>query len=58
MSVVAVCTLWVYRAEKEHAEHIEHVKAEQGGELPEVPEYEYLNRRGTYESTKTRKPRV
>ncbi|KAF7799258.1 hypothetical protein EIP86_010490 [Pleurotus ostreatoroseus] len=42
---IAVCTLWVYRAEKEHAEHIEHVKAEHGGELPEVPEYEYLNRR-------------
>ena len=41
-----MCTLWVYRVEKEHAEHTEHIKHENGGHLPEVPEYEYLNRRG------------
>ncbi len=46
--IVAVCSLWVYRVEKEHAEHIEHIKAEHGGESPAIPEYEFLNRRGMY----------
>ncbi|THH18486.1 hypothetical protein EW146_g2491 [Bondarzewia mesenterica] len=36
---------WVRNVEAEHAEHEEHVKAEHGGELPELPAYEYLNRR-------------
>ncbi|TEB04010.1 mitochondrial cytochrome c oxidase subunit VIa, partial [Coprinellus micaceus] len=43
---IAVCTAWVYNAEKEHAAHIEHLKHENGGELPETPAYDYLNRRG------------
>ncbi|EJD04207.1 mitochondrial cytochrome c oxidase subunit VIa [Fomitiporia mediterranea MF3/22] len=38
-------TLWVQRVESEHAEHEEHIKAEHGGELPPVPEYDYLNKR-------------
>ncbi|KAI5123758.1 hypothetical protein M0805_000349 [Coniferiporia weirii] len=37
--------LWVRRVENEHAEHTEHIKAEHGGELPSVPEYDYLNKR-------------
>ena len=36
---------WVRNVEAEHAEHEEHLKKEHGGHLPEVPEYEYLNRR-------------
>ena len=43
-----MCTLWTYRVEKEHHEHIEHIKHEHGGELPPVPEYDYLNKRGAY----------
>ena len=39
-------TLWVRRVESEHAAHEEHIKAEHGGELPPVPEYDYLNKRG------------
>ena len=42
---VAVCTAWVYNAEVEHAAHIEHIKAENGGELPETPAYDFINRR-------------
>ncbi|KAF5337273.1 hypothetical protein D9611_003106 [Ephemerocybe angulata] len=42
---IAVCTAWVYNAEAEHAAHIEHIKHENGGELPEPPAYDYLNRR-------------
>ena len=38
--------LWVRRVEGEHAEHEAHIKAEHGGELPPIPDYEYLNRRG------------
>ncbi|KAJ3550951.1 hypothetical protein NM688_g4967 [Phlebia brevispora] len=45
LPAIAVCTLWVVRVEKEHAEHEEHIKAEHGGELPAIPDYEYLNRR-------------
>lgn len=45
---VAVTTLWVYRAEQEHAEHLAHVKEEHGGEAPAVPDYEFLNRRGAF----------
>jgi len=42
---VAVCCAWVYNAEAEHAEHIEHLKHENGGELPETPGFDFLNRR-------------
>ncbi|PCH33861.1 mitochondrial cytochrome c oxidase subunit VIa [Wolfiporia cocos MD-104 SS10] len=45
LPAIAVTALWVRNLENEHEEHIEHVKAEHGGELPEVPAYEYLNRR-------------
>lgn len=37
--------LWVRRVENEHAEHEAHIKAEHGGELPAIPDYDYLNRR-------------
>jgi len=43
---ITVCVAWVYNAEAEHAAHISHVKEENGGELPETPAYDYLNRRG------------
>ncbi|KAI0067806.1 hypothetical protein BV25DRAFT_1819243 [Artomyces pyxidatus] len=36
---------WVRNVEAEHAEHEEHVKEENGGHLPEVPAYDYLNKR-------------
>jgi cytochrome c oxidase subunit 6a len=29
----------------EHAAHIEHIKVENDGKLPDIPEYEYMNRR-------------
>ncbi|KAI0033398.1 cytochrome c oxidase, subunit VIa, partial [Vararia minispora EC-137] len=37
--------LWVHNVEAEHHAHIEHEKEANGGELPEVPAYEYLNKR-------------
>lgn len=40
-----VCIAWVRKVETEHAEHIEHIKEENGGELPEVPVYDYLHKR-------------
>jgi cytochrome c oxidase subunit 6a len=40
-----VCALWVRNVEAEHAEHIEHIKAEHDGHLPDIPQYEYMNRR-------------
>ena len=42
---VAVCVAWVYNTEAEHAAHIEHIKEENGGELPETPAFDFLNRR-------------
>jgi cytochrome c oxidase subunit 6a len=42
---VLTCAAWVYKAEAEHAAHTEHLKEEHGGHLPEVPGYDYLNRR-------------
>ncbi|KAF4623011.1 hypothetical protein D9613_001707 [Agrocybe pediades] len=42
---IAVCVAWVYNAEAEHAAHIEHIKHENGGELPETPLYDHMNRR-------------
>ncbi|KJA26082.1 hypothetical protein HYPSUDRAFT_199308 [Hypholoma sublateritium FD-334 SS-4] len=45
LPAIAVCTAWVYNAEVEHAAHTEHIKHENGGELPETPAYDYLNRR-------------
>ncbi|KAJ8520103.1 hypothetical protein ONZ45_g3006 [Pleurotus djamor] len=42
---VAVCIAWVYKVESEHAAHEAHIKAENDGHLPEVPPFEYLNRR-------------
>lgn len=45
--IVAVTALWVRKVESEHTEHTEHIKHENGGELPAIPEYEYLNKRGT-----------
>ena len=43
-SAVAV-TAWVRNVEAEHAEHEEHLKKENDGHLPEVPGYDYLNKR-------------
>ena len=42
---VAVCCAWVYNAELEHKHHLDHLRAENDGHLPEVPGYEYMNRR-------------
>jgi len=42
---IAVCVAWVYNTEVEHAAHVEHIKQENGGELPEKPAYDYINRR-------------
>ncbi|ETW87379.1 hypothetical protein HETIRDRAFT_145456, partial [Heterobasidion irregulare TC 32-1] len=36
---------WVRNAEEEHEKHLAHARHENGGELPEVPAYDYLNRR-------------
>ena len=43
-SAVAVIA-WVRNVEAEHAEHEEHIRKENDGHLPEVPAYDYLNRR-------------
>ncbi|KAF9015055.1 hypothetical protein BDQ17DRAFT_1340416, partial [Cyathus striatus] len=45
-ATVAVCTAWVYNAEAEHAAHLQHIRDQNGGELPEVPAFDFLNRRG------------
>ncbi|KAI0931876.1 hypothetical protein AcW1_000840 [Taiwanofungus camphoratus] len=45
LPAIAVTALWVRNVEAEHAAHQEHIKAEHDGKLPELPEYEYLNRR-------------
>ncbi|KAF8078701.1 COX6A, subunit VIa of cytochrome c oxidase [Lyophyllum atratum] len=42
---IAVCTAWVYNAEVEHHHHLDHLRAENDGNLPEVPGFEYMNRR-------------
>ncbi|KAG6814099.1 hypothetical protein H0H92_003146 [Tricholoma furcatifolium] len=42
---IAVCVAWVYNAEVEHKHHLDHLRAENDGKLPEVPGYEYMNRR-------------
>lgn len=41
--VVAVCGIWTYKLEKDHAAHEEHLKHENDGKLPQPPAYEYLN---------------
>ncbi|KAH7910869.1 COX6A, subunit VIa of cytochrome c oxidase [Hygrophoropsis aurantiaca] len=41
----AVVIAWVIKTEEEHAAHIEHAKEENGGHLPEIPGYDYMNRR-------------
>jgi len=40
-----VCAAWVRNVEAEHAEHVDHLRAENDGHLPEIPQYEYMNRR-------------
>ncbi|KAG6862387.1 hypothetical protein C0995_011827 [Termitomyces sp. Mi166 len=42
---IAVCVAWVYNSEVEHKQHLDHLRAENDGKLPEIPAYEYLNRR-------------
>ncbi|KAH9937188.1 cytochrome c oxidase, subunit VIa [Fomitopsis serialis] len=44
---IIVTALWVRKVENEHEEHTEHLKHENGGELPAVPDYEYLNKRSS-----------
>ncbi|KAL4402393.1 Cytochrome c oxidase subunit 6A [Malassezia pachydermatis] len=39
----AVLAVYIYKIESEHAAHQAHVLEENGGELPERPDYEYLN---------------
>jgi len=43
--IVLSTIAWVNNVEGEHAAHLEHLKEEHGGELPEKPEYPYLNKR-------------
>ncbi|KAG5342164.1 hypothetical protein C0989_005345 [Termitomyces sp. Mn162] len=43
---IAVCVAWVYNSEIEHKHHLDHLRAENDGRLPEIPAYEYMNRRG------------
>ncbi|KAG6885846.1 hypothetical protein C0993_008809 [Termitomyces sp. T159_Od127] len=45
LPAIAVCVAWVYNSEVEHKHHLDHLRAENDGKLPEVPAYEYLNRR-------------
>jgi hypothetical protein len=45
LSLVIVGGIWTYKVEKEHAEHVAHEREANGGELPAIPEYEFLNRR-------------
>ncbi|OJA16121.1 hypothetical protein AZE42_00109 [Rhizopogon vesiculosus] len=40
-----VVAAWVRNVEAEHAEHVDHLRAENDGHVPEVPQYEYMNRR-------------
>ncbi|TFK57041.1 mitochondrial cytochrome c oxidase subunit VIa [Heliocybe sulcata] len=42
---IVVAAIWVRNTEAEHAEHEAHLKEEHGGELPEPPAYEYMNKR-------------
>lgn len=34
---------WTYKLEAAHHEHLEHIKHDNGGEMPAIPDYEYLN---------------
>jgi cytochrome c oxidase subunit 6a len=34
---------WTWKLESEHLHHLEHIREENGGEMPEIPKYEYLN---------------
>jgi cytochrome c oxidase subunit 6a len=43
--LVLVGGIWTYKVEKEHAEHIHHEREANGGELPETPAYDHMNRR-------------
>ncbi|KAF9462164.1 COX6A, subunit VIa of cytochrome c oxidase [Collybia nuda] len=43
---IAVCVAWVYNAEMEHKAHLDHLRVENDGHLPEIPSYDYLNKRG------------
>ncbi|KAH8835264.1 COX6A, subunit VIa of cytochrome c oxidase [Flagelloscypha sp. PMI_526] len=40
---IAVCGIWVYQLEKEHAAHQEHMIHDNGGTYPFPPAYEYMN---------------
>ncbi|TCD63329.1 Cytochrome c oxidase subunit 6A, mitochondrial [Steccherinum ochraceum] len=42
---IVVAALWVRNVENEHAEHQHHIMEENGGHLPEIPAYEYMNKR-------------
>ncbi|GLB36073.1 putative cytochrome c oxidase [Lyophyllum shimeji] len=42
---IAVCAAWVYNAEAEHKQHLDHLRSQNEGNLPEVPAFEYLNKR-------------
>ncbi|KAI9512831.1 COX6A, subunit VIa of cytochrome c oxidase, partial [Russula earlei] len=45
LTLAVAVIAWVRNVEAEHAEHEEHLKKEHGGHLPEVPGYDYLNKR-------------
>jgi hypothetical protein len=42
---VLVGGIWTYKVEMEHKAHIEHERHENGGQLPEAPAYDHMNRR-------------
>ncbi|EPQ60601.1 mitochondrial cytochrome c oxidase subunit VIa [Gloeophyllum trabeum ATCC 11539] len=42
---IIVTAIWVRNVEAEHEAHEEHLKEEHGGELPEPPAYDYMNKR-------------
>ncbi|CCL98293.1 uncharacterized protein FIBRA_00287 [Fibroporia radiculosa] len=47
LPAVVVTALWVRNVENEHAEHEAHIRAEHDGQLPEIPAFEYMNRRAS-----------
>lgn len=44
-NLVVAGGLWVYQTEQHHKEHLDHLRAENDGKLPEIPNYDHLNRR-------------
>ncbi|RSH85964.1 Cytochrome c oxidase subunit 6A, mitochondrial [Apiotrichum porosum] len=45
---------WTYKLEAAHHEHLEHIKHDNGGEMPAIPDYEYLNIRKAMDTGRRR----